>query len=410
MQMKTIALAVAALVSGAAFAQSNVTVYGQADVGYVYSKSDYKKFQGIEDNMGISGGQSRLGVRGEEALGNGLKAVFDFQWGLSNVIGSGSKGGTDIGAGPASARWTYVGLAGNFGTVTVGRNRTPIDLYLGGTAVQGTNGLEPISRFRAKIGGIMNGPRWDNSIAYSSPNFSGLDFAAIYSFGEKVNYEKDATGCSTGVANTTGTEDADRKCADTSDAGLFGLGVRYANGPLYLTAAYHVQADDDSARAYTAPDWGYKQGYGAKGWAIGGTYDFKVVKVYANYYYTKANHSGLAYKVDGAGSDKQTTWSLGLGIPVSSAGTVSVEYAQYKDYLNGRSGLSVDAGPKPTANAGHKSKGYSLGYRHNLSKRTALYTYVSRFDNDRAVNAGWGTTGVEGEKQTNFVLGILHTF
>ncbi|MDR3221457.1 MAG: porin, partial [Candidatus Accumulibacter sp.] len=76
MQKKIIALAVAGLVSGAAFAQSNVTVYGRADASYAYSKTDFKKFQGVENGLGIGGGSSRLGFMGEEALGNGLKALF----------------------------------------------------------------------------------------------------------------------------------------------------------------------------------------------------------------------------------------------------------------------------------------------------------------------------------------------
>ena len=84
MQKKLIALAVAGLASGAAFAQTNVTMYGVADAGYVYSSGDAARgplgintgsneFSGIISGI-LSG--SRLGFRGEEALGNGRKAVF----------------------------------------------------------------------------------------------------------------------------------------------------------------------------------------------------------------------------------------------------------------------------------------------------------------------------------------------
>jgi predicted porin len=41
MQKQIITLAVAGAVSGAACAQSNVTIYGRVDLAYVYSKSDY---------------------------------------------------------------------------------------------------------------------------------------------------------------------------------------------------------------------------------------------------------------------------------------------------------------------------------------------------------------------------------
>jgi predicted porin len=396
MQKKIIALAVAGLVSGAAFAQTNVTLYGRADLSYTYSKSDFRKFQGVENGLGIGGGANRLGVMGEESLGNGLKAIFKFEWGLD----------ADIGGGPVGARYTYVGLAGNFGTVTLGRNGTPSDLYMGATSPWGINGHEPIARFRANMP-IIDGVRWNNSVAYASPNFSGLSFMGIYSFGEKVNTTENRYGydCTTTATPAPGSMTCG-KGADTTDASMLGLGVRYANGPLYVSAVYHMQADDDSVKTWNVD---HNRGYGAKGWGIGGTYDFKVAKVYANYFRAQANDGGRAFAPN-TGSDKQTAWSLGVSVPVSSAGPVVAEYAQYKDDLNG--GLRLGAAERylDGRNAGHKTKSYSVGYRHNLSKRTSLYSYLSYFNNDRGINVGWAKTGVAGEKQTNFTVGILHVF
>jgi predicted porin len=412
MQKKIIAMLVAGLVSGAAYAQTNVTVYGRLDASYIYSKSDFRKFQGIESGEGYGGGGSRLGFMGEEALGNGLKAIFKLEYGTT----------PDENAATFSNRYSYVGLTGGFGTLTLGRNGTPSDLWTGATGVNGISGIEPINLMRGKLGSkdgsggnsILDGSRWDNSISYTSPNFSGLDFMAMYSFGEKVNSRDniDGDGYSCAVAVTSGgtldtaTPTYGKRCykgADTSDAGKLGLGIRYANGPLYLTAVYEAQADDDSAQRW-ADNW--TRGYGAKGWAIGGAYDFKVVKLYANYFREKANHNGRAGATTltggiTGGSDKQTTWSLGAGIPVSSAGTVMVEYAQLKNDLNG-----ATAGRE----WGHKSKGYSVGYKHTLSKRTLLHAYVTRINNDRGIHGGWNKTGVFGEDQTTFSTGIVHLF
>jgi predicted porin len=406
MQKKIIAMLVAGLVSGVAYAQTNVTVYGRADLGYTYSKSDYRKFQGVESGQGIGGGASRIGLMGEENLGNGLKAVFKFEWGVA----------ADMGTGPIGERYTYAGLAGSFGNVLFGRNGTASDYYLGATGVMGINGYEPINLFRGKMPLMDGGQRWNNSITYNSPNFSGFDFMAIYSFGEQTNGQKNAIGYGACSIALPGAAPINGPCesSDTSDAGRFGIGVRYANGPLYLTALYHTRADDDGARIVGSP---VNTGFGAKGWAVGGTYDFKVVKLYANYVRLKANDDGWAdFLVDG-GSDKQTTWSLGIGIPVSGAGTVVAEYAQYKDYLNygARDIILGGINNRDVGRAGHKAKGYSVGYKHVLSKRTSLYTYVSRIDNDRGINAGWGGgtangTGVAGEDQTNFSIGILHLF
>jgi predicted porin len=374
---------VAGAVSGAVYAQTNVTIYGRADVSYVYSKSDFRKFQGVENGVGLNGGSSYIGFKGEEALGNGLKAVFKFEWGVL----------IDSGDGPTARRYTYAGLAGNFGQLIGGYIGNPADTYMGATSAQGLASFEPMKRgFRGKMP-IIDGVSWGNSIAYSSPNFSGLDFMAIYSFGERKNDAEPGPVASGGSGF---------KSADTSDAGQFGLGVRYANGPLYLTAVYHARQDDDSLQPSPNPT-NSSAGYGAKGWAIGGSYDFNVVKVYANYMRAKANNGGVAPGAND-GTDKQTTWSLGIGIPVSSAGTVSFEYARYKDYVN--NGIRDGADP----DAGHKAKGYSVGYRHNLSKRTWLHASVARISNDRGINAGWDKTGVAGKNQTNFETGITHLF
>ena len=80
MQKKLIALAIAGLASGAAFAQNNVTIYGVADVGVeVGNYGDGAKFR---VQSGQSAG-SRLGFKGEEALGNGLSAIWTAEMGIA---------------------------------------------------------------------------------------------------------------------------------------------------------------------------------------------------------------------------------------------------------------------------------------------------------------------------------------
>ena len=79
MHKKIFSLAVASLASGIAVAQTNVTVYGIVDVGYVYSKTDDLKFSGLDTGL-MSG--SRIGFRGTETLGNGLNAVFQAEFGF----------------------------------------------------------------------------------------------------------------------------------------------------------------------------------------------------------------------------------------------------------------------------------------------------------------------------------------
>jgi predicted porin len=375
MQKKIIALAIAGLVSGAAWAQSNVTIYGVADTGYVYSSQGKAKFSGIHNNGLWSG--NRLGFRGEEALGNGLKAVFTYEFGNIDIDRSGGINGT---------RETFVGLSGAFGTVTVGRQGSPSYKFFGATSSNGITTVQPTNlAFNSNMGfgagtsavgtiGTGGPGRWDNSIAYHSPSFSGLDFRAVYSFGENVRE-------SFGQAS--------------SDASKFGIGVRYTNGPLYLTAIYETQFDDDGDIPYTNAGNDIDS---IKSWAIGGNYDFKVVQLFANYAQGKQNQPA------GADDIKRKLWSVGLAVPVSAAGKVRLEYMQYK-------AKDVDDG---------KAKGFGIGYDHDLSKRTKVYVIASKIKNDDGMNWGYGAVrdvaglGANddgfGENSTNFAVGISHSF
>ena len=117
MQKKIIALAVAGLVSGAAFAQSNVTIYGIADMSYVnYSDANA---DGVSSTHQINSGQwktSRFGLKGSEDLGNDLSAIFQMEFAMN----------MDVNNGPTTQRPSWVGLrskslgelsAGNFTTL-----------------------------------------------------------------------------------------------------------------------------------------------------------------------------------------------------------------------------------------------------------------------------------------------------
>lgn len=350
MQKKVIALAVAGLVSGAAFAQSNVTIYGVADAFYGYTKGENADFGGINGG-GWNG--NRVGFKGEEGLGNGLKAIFTYEF------------GTDIDGstlGLTNTRLSFVGLSGNFGSATLGKQAAPSYSYIGATSSNDITTVFPTNMILGKVFPIMNsggGSRWDNSIAYNSPVVSGFQGKVIYSFGEKV---------------TT--------LSDQSDAGKFGIGGAYTNGPLYLTAMYHEQAKDESVATAIGKE---------KSWAVGGNYDFKVVKLWANY-------------LDG--NDKRTfkdadknLWSVGLSAPIAKAGTLMFEYTKAKVEESGAKDQETD--------------GYGIGYRHDLSKRTWLYTTVSRMSNDNWKLGGTGLaagTVTANDDNTNFAIGLRHGF
>src|SRR5574343_864641 len=106
MQKKIIALAIAGLASTAAFAQTNVTIYGVADVGYAHLRADGKKSMNNIDSGLLAG--SRIGFKGVEDLGNGLKALFTLEYALA-MDTNGSVGQIDSPWSGTATRQSFVG-------------------------------------------------------------------------------------------------------------------------------------------------------------------------------------------------------------------------------------------------------------------------------------------------------------
>ena len=242
MQKKLIALAVAGLASasGVAVAQTNVTLYGVIDVGYLYASGNAGRdnaglkipgsntFSGLVD--GIDAGP-RVGFKGEEALGNGLKAVFTLEYGITPTRNGGL--GNDVANG-LNARQQFVGLSSNYGTVALGRQYAPgFNATANNDALDASN-LSIQSSLSAIAGDTItpNSPgRFNNAITYTSPTFSGVTFSAIYGFGE-VQGTYEGTNLKTYNDNRT----------SVSNNGQWGLGLNYANGPINLDAVFQQRA------------------------------------------------------------------------------------------------------------------------------------------------------------------------
>ncbi|TAH43966.1 MAG: porin [Betaproteobacteria bacterium] len=354
MQKKLIALAVAGLVSVPAFAQSNVTIYGVVDMGYKYlgdNIDDGVKNRSAIDS-GISGG-SRIGFRGTEDLGNGLKAGFVLEQGINADTGTSAQGGATFG------RQSFVSLSGGFGTVALGRQYTPAHALLAGN-------IDPFGLGKGTVGSIANfyvsEARLDNLAAYVSPNWGGFSVVAGYSF------------------NAVGNEQSPKIDGAETDTRAWVIAPTYKNGPLYVALNFHkldpVMSGLDSTKV----------------WDLGGTYDFGVVKVGAVYGQRKSDDAKI----------KQ--WALTGAVPVGAAGKVQVSYGQRKF----DDSASIYDGAKVSQ--------WALGYEHALSKRTALYTtYAQQNQNEEQELAG-GTgigdatdSGAAGY-QRGFNLGVRHSF
>ncbi|HRP22969.1 MAG TPA: porin [Thauera sp.] len=351
MQKKLIALAVAGLVSAPAFAQSNVTIYGVADAAIGIGEHGDNDFQGVVNGV-LSG--SRIGFRGTEDLGNGLKAVFVLEQGfdIGNGVASPSVSATEgTNAGDRDSvfsRQAYVGVGGAFGTVSLGRQYAP-GYFFNYDAVLGAL-VSPQSILSNGAGMTItpnSAARWNNSLAYTG-SFSGLTVRGIYS------------------ANTVETS------MNPEDDDAYGLSLDYSNGPLKVGAVYQVvqKTTDDQ-----------------KEWGLGASYDFGFLTVAGSY----QDAEGLGTtNIDG------DLWQVGVIVPVGAAGNVHVGYGEV-DLDNNRGAES-----------------WTVAYTHALSKRTTAYVGYNSTENESATKA-YGlvaapTVGNLGQDSDLFVAGIRHTF
>ena len=367
MQKKIIALAVAGLVSGAAYAQvapNNVTLYGIVDMGYAYSwdnKLDNVKAQHDIKSGGLDG--SRVGVKGEEDLGNGLKATFDATWAFS----SDNNSAVTMGEGSS------VGLAGNFGAVKAGYFGNFLDDNTG-TDASGRHGA-------INTGSLYGTGKYANFVAYYSPVFSGLQV--------KAGFSSNAL---------TADNSPSQAAALTGNVRAYTVAVAYENGPLKAGVAYAKYKGEENDNYKGSNDSSYD-------WNAGIKYDFGVAAVSLFTGQQKAGdvqgpnfNSGL----NTAGVfDKNTFWALGAAFPVSANDTIKVGYGQSK-LKSTVDGLSDG-----------KGKAWNLVYLHSLSKRTTAYAMYGNLagsnDNYWAANLV-GSDGAANTYQQFFNVGLRHTF
>lgn len=370
MQKKLIAMAVAGLASGAAFAQSNVTVYGIMDMAYIRAKADGADSRSFINSGGMSG--SRLGFKGVEDLGNGLKAVFNLEWGVEidqqmglGQVGSGTAIGTNSVNSTTGTRNSLVGLAGSFGTVAAGRMQTTGYDFACATGPLAGGIFDAYNK--VGLGGTQlltcgGGGRANNAFAYISPSFGGLSLA--------YNHGRVSEGVATGAAPFyTGTPGATGAKFSDAYANLFS--ATYDAGPVAVRGVYSKITAKDLLPG------------NIKEWGLNGSYDLGVAKLYASYQSRKDDNTG----------DKDKKWGIAAGIPVGPTGSVAVQYAKSKMDINDKD-----------------SKSWSIAYIHGLSKRTDVYAGYNRVNNDDAIARASITVPTAGDTASAFGFGLRHRF
>lgn len=219
-------LAAAALCAAPLVATANPVLYGRVNINLVNEDVD-----GGDSTWDLENNSSRLGVKGSEDLGNGLSAIYQFEF---NVDAADS-GALDKG------RLSYVGLSGGFGTFAVGRQWTPYYNTVDKTDVFQVNGMNETYLGPSRVG---------NAVAYVTPDFSGFSAAAALivdgdGSGEDNGEDVDYTNVSLDYAAGPLSVGFSWLRDSAAESDLYGLGAKYNFGSFALIGQYENDNDAD---------------------------------------------------------------------------------------------------------------------------------------------------------------------
>lgn len=369
MKKSLIALAVAGtFVAAPAFAAtSNVDVYGTIRMSVDHSDVEAAD----RDRWTINDRVSRFGLKGSEDLGGGLKAVWQIEQQMSITDPDAANAGQGSAFGGANLRNTFVGVAGGFGTVIVGRHDTPYKL--GGSADLFADTAADSQR--AGAAGIIgrNGfdTRANGTIAYVSPDFSGFHFAAAIIPGEEA-----ATGNSVG---TPANNDANGLMDSYSLLGV------YANGPLKATLAHEQLGKDALGTTYNQSATKFNISY-------------KIGDIGLGYTYERSKDGRAAAIATGVAPATATTFAIpAVGATAENntdnAHLASVSYGMGPITLAAQYGMFNNKEENSALAGVHNDlTRWTVGAIYSLSKRTNVY---AAYNMDDAKNTGAQTADVK---------------
>jgi len=410
--MKKTLIALAAVAATSAFAQSTVTIYGQADAALTYAKSGANNFTGL---AGAGRGSNFVGFMGTEDLGGGWKTNFKLE--AQYNLDSGAGNATNLNNQPTGApqtvagastvaarinsstgaaatqdrfsmgggqgltfnRWSYAGLSNDaVGEFRVGREYTPTFQAVLAADTTGANGVQNTlfqTLYLGQANSHATATSASNGISYETPRISGFGLKAMMFYGENMSPVATAnSGTLTG------------KSGDGTS-----YHASYVQGP--ISAGYSAQ----STKGTNIPAG---DGYGQ----IPGKYE--VSTAYGKYDAGVALVA-LAQVTEkmalSSGANKNESTVIGLSVPVNAAFKINGTYTM----------------SKLTTGATVAAKGTQLGLQalYSLSKRTDLYANYALTDNTTGklygVVNGAGrlaTVAANGDNTTAYQVGMRHNF
>ena len=347
--MKKTLLALAAVAaSSAAFAQSSVSLYGVVDASLESVKGDDTTVTRVSsDNLATS----RLGFRGTEDLGGGLKANFVLETGLKSDTGvSGSNG-------RFFDRAAWAGLGGGFGELRLGRMDSSIGVLAGNTSLLGAQGYDDLRIANTFASNKYR--RLDNAVTYLLPTL-------VKGLTAQVEYSKQADSTVTGgetYGNDTGK--------------TWGFNVAYAANGVVAGLGY-VNGKENAT--------GSRKDVGALVYA---GYDFSVAKLTGYYNMDKTTDAAEIRRLMG----------LRLDVPVSKEFAVQASVAKVKNTT--------------LTNRGDDDNATIVALKgvYSLSKRTAVYGLFTNVNNSDAASLGVASyANTAGNTARGLAVGVSHKF
>lgn len=359
MKITRIALALSGTFCLNVHAQSSVTFYGTIDVGIrslTHANADGGRLVKMSSNGEFF--NNRIGIQGNEPLGNGLNAHFQFESGWN-----GGTGELDNMQGRLFNRYSLVGLNGDFGTLEFGRIPSlsckiisfydPFEYhYVHTIPLAGFSAGDSERNFPGYPFGTMIGTRFSNDIQYIGTS-GGLTYGVEYAFGEKRDSMKEGSA--------------------------YAIAAGYANDRFTIGGGYTRQRPDVSA----TQDAVFRNQSQV---TFGGSWRFGSIRVAGGYMRTNVDDAGAL-----PGHQAKNTW---IGASHNVAPRIGVTVGYYR--------TTFETGGSQMAR-----RNFSIiGATYALSARTNLYAAI-----DHASLRGLATATTAGQtSQTGLSLGINHAF
>jgi len=401
MNKKVMAIAVAGVfaVPAVALAQkSTVEIYGRANLGFdsYEAKGATDPTTNRDGRFRVFDGSSRVGFRGTEDLGNGLRAIFQIETGVSIDSGnnSGQGGQNNSSAGFWASRDSFVGLDSNWGRLTFGRQsiywangvNAQFSANYINTEIPWTNGTN-LGRISTAAAGSAPA-RVSNTVQYTSPTFAGVNGTLSYSVNPQEAVQNIGAGTDT-------------------DGYVFGLTLRGTWG------AFYAQGDYADVKGNTVIATGLQAA--GKAYKIGGSWGYMPgARIGAIWVRTEVdNNTGAVVGVAPGDDLDQDGWTINWEHTFGNI-QVMAQYGWTGD-MKGCNGTTTPAAQCVNT----KSTGWMIGARYFMSKRTWVYLSYNEVDNkanqfaDYTGGAITSTSGLPtplGADPRIIALGLFHAF